>query len=142
MPLKHKEKREGGGDAGVPISNRDLELNATVQDPALNILEFLNVFPNDGEGHDLTELCALDKQTRPLRSSGPCGEVWLFPQGAGPLLRLAGLKGCERCRGDSWALESTAAAAGDEEKLSKELLFFFFFFFTGNCLFSVKGRLR
>ena len=38
-------------------------------------------------------------------------------------------------RGDSWALESTAAVVGDEEKLSIEL-------FTGNCLFTVKGRLR
>lgn len=37
--------------------------------------------------------------------------------------------------GDSWALESTAAVVGDEEKLSKGL-------FTGNCLFTVKGRLR
>ncbi|CAF96974.1 unnamed protein product, partial [Tetraodon nigroviridis] len=53
---------------------------------------------------------------------------------AGPRRRLAGLRGCERCRGDSWALESTAAASGDEEKLSKEL------FELATGLFSVKGR--
>lgn len=55
MPLKHKEKREGGADAGEPISHRDEEiytLNATFQDPALNILASLNAFLNDGEGHD------------------------------------------------------------------------------------------
>lgn len=55
MPLKHKEKREGGADAGEPISHRDEEiytLNATFQDPAMNILASLNAFLNDGEGHD------------------------------------------------------------------------------------------
>lgn len=48
-------------------------------------------------------------------------EVLLLAHGEGPLLRLAGFKGCERRGGDSWALESTAAASGDEEKLSAEL---------------------
>lgn len=113
---------------------RALTLNAAFQDPALNIL----CSSTPERATVLTELCALDKQTRPLRSSRPCGEVWLFTRGAGPLLRLAGLKGCEEIPGRLSQQQLRLAM----KRSCPKSFFFFLLFFTGNCLFSVKGRLR